>query len=78
VIAAQTPLLRLCDLSESSSDVCDIAMEKIFWAAEAKRAEAVSVSVSRAPGSPKLKKSSFSEEDVNAVLSEVPSECRDF
>jgi len=46
-------------------------MDKIFWAAEAKRSEAVSVSVSRTPGSPKKKKSTFSEEDVNEVVNEV-------
>lgn len=68
---ARNSSLRLYDLFFISSDVCEIAMEKLFWAAEAKRSEAVSVSVSRAPGSPKQKKSSFSEEDVNAVLNEV-------
>ena len=64
------PVPVKADLKHIKCDVCSLAMEHAFEDAEAKRAEAIPMTVNVRPGV-KETRSSFSEEDVNEVLNGI-------
>ena len=59
------------DLAPIACDVCEMAIESVFQAVEAKRADAPMTTAAKRPGGKKERRSSLSEADVNEALGEV-------
>jgi hypothetical protein len=65
------PIFVKGDLAPIACDVCEMAIESVFQAVEAKRADAPMTTAAKRPGGKKERRSSLSEADVNEALGEV-------